>query len=48
MGTVMGFNAALALQAALATEKAAIGASGWIGKGKEKAADQGATGHCRS
>jgi len=42
MGTVMGFNAALALQAALATEKAAIGASGWIGKGKEKAADQGA------
>jgi len=42
MSAVMGFDAALALQAALATEKAAIGASSWIGKGKEKAADQGA------
>ena len=42
MSAVLGFNAGLALQAALATEKAAIGASSLIGKGDEKAADQAA------
>ncbi|WP_409433916.1 class II fructose-bisphosphatase [Litorimonas sp. RW-G-Af-16] len=38
----LGFNTALALQAGLATEKAAIGASYLIGRGDEKAADQAA------
>lgn len=42
MSATLGFDAGLALQAALATEKAAIGASSWIGKGQEKEADQGA------
>lgn len=37
-----GFNASLALQAALATEKAAIAASYLIGRGDEKAADKAA------
>ncbi len=35
-----GFNAGLAMQAALVTEKAAIAASEMVGKGREKAADQ--------
>ena len=38
----LNFNAALALQAALVTEKAAIGASRLVGRGDEKAADQAA------
>lgn len=38
----LGFNGALALNAALATEQAAIGASRLIGRGDEKAADQAA------
>lgn len=42
MGNVIGFDAGLALQAALATEKAAIGASHLAGRGDEKAADQAA------
>lgn len=39
MGKI-GFNAGLAVQAALVTEQAAIAASGMIGRGREKAADQ--------
>ncbi|MGB6231391.1 MAG: class II fructose-bisphosphatase [Litorimonas sp.] len=35
-----GFNAALAVQAALVTEQAAIAASTMVGRGQEKAADQ--------
>lgn len=38
----IGFNAGLALQAALVTEKAAIAASHLAGRGDEKAADQAA------
>jgi fructose-1,6-bisphosphatase II / sedoheptulose-1,7-bisphosphatase len=38
----IGFNTGLALQAALATEKAAIAASYLVGRGDEKAADQAA------
>jgi len=38
----IGFNAALALQAALVTEKAAIAATALVGRGDEKAADQAA------
>lgn len=38
--TNSGFNAGLAVQAALVTEQAAIAASEMIGKGREKAADQ--------
>jgi len=37
-----GFNAGLALQAALVTEKAAISATALVGRGDEKAADQAA------
>jgi len=37
-----GFTAGLALQAGLVTEKAAIAASGLVGRGDEKAADQAA------
>lgn len=48
MSATLGFDAGLALQAALATEKAAIGASSWIGKGLEKAADQGAVDKLRT
>ena len=40
--TVTGFNAGLALQAALVTEKAAIAATALVGRGDEKAADQAA------
>jgi len=40
--SVIGFNAGLALQAALVTEKAAIAASHLSGRGDEKAADQAA------
>jgi len=40
--TDTGFNAGLALQAALVTEKAAIAASYLVGRGDEKAADQAA------
>ncbi len=36
----LGFNAGLAVQAALVTEQAAIAASGMVGMGREKAADQ--------
>lgn len=39
MGKI-GFNAGLAVQAALVTEQAAIAASEMIGRGREKAADQ--------
>ena len=42
MSGKIGFNAALALEAALVTEKAAIAASTLVGKGDEKAADQAA------
>ena len=42
MGATTGFNAALALQAALVTEKAAISASTMVGRGDEKQADQAA------
>jgi len=42
MGAVIGFDAGLALQAALATEKAAISAAHLAGRGDEKAADQAA------
>ena len=35
-----GFNAGLAMQAALVTERAAIAAAGMVGRGREKAADQ--------
>ncbi len=42
MGKVLGFNSALALNAALATEKAAVAASWFAGRGDEKAADQAA------
>ena len=38
----IGFNAGLALQAALVTEKAAIAATELVGRGDEKAADQAA------
>lgn len=38
----LGFNAGLALQAALVTEKAAIAATALVGRGDEKAADQAA------
>jgi len=38
----LGFNAGLALRAALVTEKAAIAASSLAGHGDEKAADQAA------
>lgn len=40
--TKLGFNAGLALRAALVTEKAAIAASKLAGRGDEKAADQAA------
>ncbi len=40
--TTTGFNAGLALQAALVTEKAAIAATALVGRGDEKAADQAA------
>lgn len=36
----LGFNAGLAVQAALVTEQAAISAASMIGRGREKAADQ--------
>lgn len=42
MGKVIGFDAGLALQAALATEQAAIAAAHLAGRGDEKAADQAA------
>lgn len=42
MTDTSGFNARLALQAALATEKAAIACADWIGRGDEKAADKAA------
>lgn len=42
MSGTKGFDAALALEAALATEQAAIGASTLVGRGDEKAADQAA------
>jgi len=42
MTSKIGFNAALALQAALVTEKAAISASTMVGRGDEKKADQAA------
>lgn len=42
MALYKGFNAGLALEAALATEKAAIAASYLIGRGDEKAADKAA------
>ena len=42
MSATTGFNAALALQAALVTEKAAISASTMVGRGDEKQADQAA------
>ena len=42
MASKIGFNAALALQAALVTEKAAISASTMVGRGDEKKADQAA------
>ncbi|GLQ19118.1 class II fructose-bisphosphatase [Algimonas porphyrae] len=38
--SVTGFNAGLAVQAALVTEQAAIAASTMVGRGREKAADQ--------
>lgn len=38
--STLGFNAGLAVQAALVTEQAAIAASEMVGKGREKAADQ--------
>lgn len=38
--TKLGFNAGLAVQAALVTEQAAISAAKMIGRGREKAADQ--------
>ena len=38
--TKLGFNAGLAVQAALVTEQAAIAASTMVGRGREKAADQ--------
>ncbi|WP_371397736.1 class II fructose-bisphosphatase [Fretibacter rubidus] len=48
MAKVMGFDAALALNAALSTEKAAIAAADWVGRGDEKAADQAAVDALRS
>ncbi len=42
MASKLGFNAALALEAALVTEKAAISASTMVGRGDEKKADQAA------
>ncbi len=48
MSATLGFDAGLALQAALATEMAAIGASTLIGKGDEKAADQAAVDKLRT
>lgn len=42
MSAKLGFNGALALKAALVTEKAAIAASSLVGRGDEKAADQAA------
>lgn len=42
MSNIAGFNTALALEAALVTEKAAIAAYHMVGRGDEKAADQAA------
>lgn len=42
MSVVKGFDSALALEAALVTEKAAIAAYAMVGRGDEKAADQAA------
>ncbi len=42
MPSKLGFNASLALQAALVTERAAISASKLVGRGDEKMADQAA------
>ncbi len=42
MASKLAFNPALALQAALVTEKAAIAASAFAGRGDEKSADQAA------
>lgn len=48
MATLLGFDAGLALSAALSTEKAAIAAAAWVGRGDEKAADQAAVDALRS
>ena len=48
MAKVLGFDAGLALNAALSTEKAAIAAAAWVGRGDEKAADQAAVDALRS
>ena len=42
MASKLGFNGALALQAALVTERAAVSASSMVGRGDEKKADQAA------